>query len=462
MPGQKPMPQKKKVSGQQKSPTTTNRLGARQKQITFSGYSGNGIEVSFGKPWRLVLWEKTQYVPCWDLGEGVWMFNEWLETNSPHDKYCYEPMMDMGNKYCQARIIQKGPARTLVHWHYALCNQWGQIFHGNTTADEYYVTYPDGVTVRKLVAWPGTQSDFGGNPTFWEVGEWDIVNAKGSLPAEPIESPVLSLHNLKGDTVDLPWPAPDADMKYLCDKHPLIAGWNEYIGLLNLKDRPRAYTVIPRHQLLFPVLGCPYCGQDHPEFHIFPGAASWNFWPVMNKKRDWVGANKAQDHELGKFITGTALMCYQYGSTIRRKSKYPSRPLGFYRNVTPPAGTTWLSLNGAIEQDHTKEVDSIAAAWLKPAAQVATNWLFCGFSHPDRAYVFHPQGKKAPALECTFKNAELYNPVLILDEVVKNVTAVKVNGKPAEFVYQKEKDKTVVWVSHCGNDAVDIKVELGR
>jgi hypothetical protein len=199
-------------------------LKAVKTGIRFSGYSGPGIEVSFGKPWRLVLWEKFQYIPCWDLGGEAWMFNEWMETNSAYDRHCYEPMMDLENRYIRARIIEKGPARTIVHWHYADCNQLGQVFHGNTTADEYYVTYPDGTTIRRLVGWPGNESDFGGNPMFWEVGEWDILNAKGVSPDEVIANPFLSLHNLAGDTVDITWPFENKGMLYLCEKEPGIAG----------------------------------------------------------------------------------------------------------------------------------------------------------------------------------------------------------------------------------------------
>ena len=84
-----------------------------------------------------------------------------------------------------ARIVHAGEARAVVHWHYALCDNRFRIFHGNTTADETYTVYPDGIAIRKLVGWPGDENDFGGNPTLWEVGEWIVLNPAGTVPETP-------------------------------------------------------------------------------------------------------------------------------------------------------------------------------------------------------------------------------------------------------------------------------------
>jgi hypothetical protein len=142
----------------------TQAVRAFEDDISFSGITGPGIIVDFGKPWRLTFWNEAYYIPCWDLGRQ-WLTHEWLETGSTENLHCYEPMMDYECRYSSARILHAGEARAVVHWHYALCDNRFRIFHGNTTADETYTVYPDGIAIRKLVGWPGDESDFGGNPT---------------------------------------------------------------------------------------------------------------------------------------------------------------------------------------------------------------------------------------------------------------------------------------------------------
>ncbi|MCK4418493.1 hypothetical protein KAV79_01680, partial [Candidatus Aerophobetes bacterium] len=126
-------------------------MRAYQTELCFSGMRGKAVVVEPDKvAYRLVFWSKAQYVGCWDLGGGVWFTPEWLETNSPEDFHCYEPIMDKKLKYSKVRILESGPARAKVHWHYACCNMRYQVFHGNTTADEYYTVYPNGIAIRKL------------------------------------------------------------------------------------------------------------------------------------------------------------------------------------------------------------------------------------------------------------------------------------------------------------------------
>lgn len=75
-------------------------------------------------------------------------------------------------KYSRVSILEQGPARTKVHWHYACCNVRYEVFNGNTVADEYYTVYPDGVGVRKLVGWPGGEKILEGIPVsgrYWST-----------------------------------------------------------------------------------------------------------------------------------------------------------------------------------------------------------------------------------------------------------------------------------------------------
>jgi len=162
-------------------------LKAYECELTFSDFKRTAVIVEPDRPWRFVFWGGAQYAGCVDLGRNVWFTPEWLETNSPENFHCYEPIMDKKLKYTWVKIIEEGEARAIVHWHYACCDPRYRIFNGNTTADEYYTIYPDGVAVRRLVAWPGDQGDFGGNPNFWQVAEYILINGKGTTPEDNLE-----------------------------------------------------------------------------------------------------------------------------------------------------------------------------------------------------------------------------------------------------------------------------------
>ena len=95
---------------------------AYHDNVSFWGMDGPGIIIEFGKPWRLTFWSEANFIPCWDLGRQ-WPTHEWLETGSTEDLHCYEPMMDYELRYTNARIVQAGGARAVVHWHYALCER---------------------------------------------------------------------------------------------------------------------------------------------------------------------------------------------------------------------------------------------------------------------------------------------------------------------------------------------------
>ena len=69
-------------------------MKAVRKKLALWGTEGDAVIVETGHPWRLILWEKAQYVPCWDLGGDVWFTPEWFETNPPEDPHCYEVIMD--------------------------------------------------------------------------------------------------------------------------------------------------------------------------------------------------------------------------------------------------------------------------------------------------------------------------------------------------------------------------------
>ena len=224
-----------------------------------------------------------------------------------------------------------------------------RIFHGNTTADEYYTVYPDGIAIRRLVGWPGDESDFGGNPTLWEVGEWIVLNPAGTVPEDTLESPALRLTDLAGNVIDMSWPYYRQGPRSFCAQYPGMAHWGEYIGRVNFVDQPSPFAAFPNSQLLFPHVPCSVCGELHPEIRPFVGNQSDMHLPSY-KRSDYVGWKRANDH-VGKIPTTTSIASYGYGYG------YAPQPMPngartapvYQRLISPPRPTTWLSLQGVTE-----------------------------------------------------------------------------------------------------------------
>src|SRR4030043_1555568 len=104
-------------------------MKAYETQLSFSNNKGHAVIVEFDLNYRLVFWSKAQYVACWDLGKNVWFTPEWLETNSPEDNHCYEPIMDKKLKYSKVKIVESNNARAKVLWNYACADMRYRIFH---------------------------------------------------------------------------------------------------------------------------------------------------------------------------------------------------------------------------------------------------------------------------------------------------------------------------------------------
>jgi len=342
-------------------------MKAVRKKLSLWGTEGDAIIVETGQPWRLILWEKAQFVPCWDLGGDIWFTPEWFETGSPEDPHCYEVIMDKACRFSEASIVESGPARVTVHWKNALCNSLYEIFHGNTRSEEYYRVFPDGIAVRHLVGWPGNETADGLNPSIWEVEEFILINGPGVRPEDCVERVGFTLTNLAGDRLDLEWPHPFDEGQPLCKLKPEVAEWSEYIGVVHLRDRPEPFVAFPRDPLLFPAETCTACGKRHPQMNAFPGASNYSHWPA-NDSTEFVGWVLATDEEVQKQATHTSFVNCGY----------------HYGGKTPPRPSSWLFLTGAVTGG-VEEARTLTASWLRPAG-VRSPLLFEGYAYSQRAY----------------------------------------------------------------------------
>jgi len=435
---------------------------AYETDLEFSGMGGRAIVVEFGKPYRLVFWAGAQYVGCWDLGGGVWFTPEWLETNSPEDLHCYEPIMDKQLLYSRVKIMERGPARAKVHWHYACNDLRYRVFNGNTFADEYYTVYPDGIAIRKLVAWPGDENDHGGNPNFWQVLEYILINEAGVSPFDTVnKSKAFSFRNEKGNEISYGFPLP-TPRKPLCQRNPEVASWKTFIGQLHLVNRPSPFVIFPNDQRLFPHKPCTECGKDHPWFGLFAGASVFKHWPAYPRE-DFVLAVAADKDEMGKVATHTSFLDCNYTSIPADR---------------PPRPTSWLFLTGA-QVDDSIDLLELANAWLNPA-RVTTGFekegetdiegcaqgrvLYEGYAYSQRAYTFRKLGED----EISFRlepEVDVINPVFVIDGWLGQEAIVEINGGRVplnRYQVQREGSEIIVWLEQRIREKVNVRVVGGK
>ncbi len=399
-----------------------------ETQLAFSGTTGHAVIAECAHKHRLVLWSKAQYVPCLDLGDGVWFTPEWLETNSPEDFHCYEPIMDKKLKYSRASIVESNSVRGRVRWTYACNDMRYRIFHGDTTAEEIYTLYDDGVAVRKLTAFPGEQNGYGGNPNMWQVLEWIVVNGMGTDPDSTFPSKAaFELSNEKGDSISLDWPIQFDNFQPLCKAFPQIADWDIYIGRVNLKNRPSPFVIIAKDQRLFAYRRCCACGRNHPYFNLFSGVGNvYKHWPATDAEDFILGARGSD--VAGKQATHSSFVdCnYDFRPSFLEDDEASERAAGAYYVETPPRGTSWLFLVGATEGS-TENLAEIADSWYRPARVLTGNEctrsipgmssgpvLYEGYAYSERAYVLRSMAQEQVEFALMPRNPVI-NPVFIVN-----------------------------------------------
>jgi hypothetical protein len=429
-------------------------MRAYETQLQFSGKQGHAVVVDCDKPWRFVFWDKAQYVGCVDVGNGVWFTPEWCETNSPNDLHCYEPIMDKQLRWSKIQILESGPGRARVRWTYALNDMRYRIFHGDTHAEEIYTIYPDGMAVREVILWPGTQNNHGGNANLWQVAEWILINAAGTSPLDCLQMPEpFTLRDGGGGVINVPWPLPADNFSPFCSYYPQVAEWPMFVGKINLKEQPNPFLIICKNQALFPFMPCSACKGNHPYFNMFPGKNLYNVykhWPVTDMEDfiEWVPAGD----DIGKVATHTSFMDVNFA--LRRSSRdyIP----------TPDQGATWYMLVGATDNGTDgRELEQLAHSYQSPARIDVLRdpgerddlhrgrVLLEGYDFALRAYVLRKTGEDRVRLTMT-PSALQINPVFLISGWNAPGVRISVEGEELggdRYVAQACADGMSIWVS---------------
>ncbi len=270
---------------------TEQAMRATWDSLTFGGVTAQAFVVDVGLPSRLVAWEAAQHVPCMEIERGrLWLYSQWLETGgaAARSSGSFEPMADQQNRYTHAEVTELGPARIVLHWQYALFNRNTQrIFHGNTRAEEIYTVYPDGVMVRKVIAFPGNQNPVEGQPVVWETAEMGLIIGPGNTLENMIDpTAALRVRSGYGKSHEVRWPQENGRFKYprgpavfLCKSAPESRDWRTYIFRVGLRHMPEPFIVVPNRKDYFPRIPCAACGGNHPAFLVRTGPGHNRHWP---------------------------------------------------------------------------------------------------------------------------------------------------------------------------------------
>ncbi len=235
------------------------------------------VVVNFDEfPGRFVFWRGTSYIPHWVTENGIWYNNEFTETWS--DLGCHEPMSDKRCQSSYVRIIENNPARIVVHWRYALLDNWYNMSRVDSLTgwgdwtDEVYTIYPDGVGVRSVTLYSNQPTA----PAEWHEGI--LVMGPGQRPEDILEPEALTLANIVGDTHTFSWehgiPAEADSVGFVHVPREAI------IHLVNTKSTWKPFVIVsPESNPTWDI----YSHELRRDVSIFPW---WNHWPTAMNPSD--------------------------------------------------------------------------------------------------------------------------------------------------------------------------------
>ena len=362
---------------------------------------------------KLVFWRGTSLVPCWVTENGIWYTNEWLETWGSDVSSCAEPLMDRDCRFSRVRIIENHDARTVVHWRYALVDAYykfvavGDDLRGEW-CDEFYIIYPDYTGIRKMVLHYSKPI----RPHDW--AEQIVVLPPGTTPTEVINSPEITLVNMRGQTHSYTW---DSNLPVVLDEPE---GAN--IEVINLKSKYRPFLILPpepfetsemkRQSPFFRTYSAEQ-GKGYRPDPVPSVYGWWNHWPCAQVPGDgrWVLNPDRASH----FNLTTFLQWKDYELTDRTKTR--------------------IMLHGLTEKNPEELVD-LAKSWLQaPKARIlAGEFKNIGYDQAQRAFVFQANNNGSPSLLHleidASQESPLINPALIIKQWGKTPAEVVINDKP--------------------------------
>ena len=391
-------------------------------------------------PSRIVFWRGMNYSASYVSENGLWSGDQSLEVNSV-EKGCFEHMADKRCERASAKIIENNDARVVVHARYACVAIDGSfLIYRNQTdpdtgwgiwADEYYTIYPDGVTVRHMVA-----VNHNG------AGQWQetiLFNQPGARPEDTVEIEALTLANIDGESHTYSWEnGPPIKWSPKLEERMFPEPQGANIQMMNLRSQWKPYIIFEPDTPI-ESFGIP----PSLDYSKFP---CWNHWPVAQIPND--GRKVIVSDRPSSFTLANARV------KIHRDENGASLTMLYGMTDQPAASLAPLSMS-----------------WNSAPAVTLMGSGFAGGAHDksQRAYVFTRTDDKSGALEFTLdanEDAPVYHPAFVVKNWGKQGATLTVDGqaiprgKDFRFGHHKTVDGTdlVVWVKVQNTQKTNFKL----
>jgi hypothetical protein len=376
--------------------------------------------------YKMVFWHGTTYNMNLVTENGRWIGDQSAEA--PRSEYgCVEHMSDKQARYSHVRLIENSPARTVVHWRYALTDvlynigERDPISGWGDWADEYYTIYPDGLAVRHFLVH--------GPRKGYSITEPATLNNPGEKAEDNVSIQAATLANLDGETRTFSWETWPSDGGIRGEFFNPVPNAN--IAIVNTKSDFKPVYIYEPGTLIIPYGGGAV--ETRPWFSKFP---IWNHWPVSQIPSD--GRNAlALDR-----VSSSAILSPEPPETKRaRDGAVEGR---FLMGLTNQPVTAMLP---------------VARAWLQsPELKVSgEDFASEGYSRDDRAYHVHRLAQGNTKLEFSIQASEkspAVNPAFVIDGWGRGGVSLKLNGKAVPegkdfrvgHIDRLEGSSLVVWI----------------
>ena len=344
--------------------------------------------------YKLVFWRGTNYIPHWVSENNIWYNNEFNEAWETIGSS--EPMSDKQCRYSHVRIIENNPARVVIHWRYALNDvnyriAWPDEETGwGDWSDEYYIIYPDGYGIRKVILHTSHFADDARHTDDYghEWQEGIVVYHAYTTPEEAVNIDAVHVANMKGESAKWTWTIPgNPDVK-------VPEGSN--IALMNLKSEWKPFIVSGE--------GC--------NMHAYEGSQGgsrfrWrSHWPTTLEPTPGRDSDGTQASH-GSYYHITNIPVHEISENKITK----------------------VMLHG-MTMNSVDELVPVAKSWLQPPSIVdVSGCKSVEYDQTERAFIIEePNGKISFEIEAGQENP-IINPVFIVKTSESQVPRIKVNGK---------------------------------
>jgi hypothetical protein len=392
-------------------------------------------------PSRIVFWRGTNYGACYVSENSLWAGDQSLEVNSA-ETGCYEHMADKKCAFSTAKILESNDARVVVHARYASVGIDGKFLDPDPLtgwglwSDEYFTIYPDGVSVRYVVA---TNHNGGGQ---WQ--ETLLYNQPGDRPEDTVDIAAFTLANEKGEThtyswedgPPLKWKDPSSPERYF--RVPA----DPNIQLVNFRSQWKPYLIF-EPGVKIEGFGIP----PSSDYSMFP---CWNHWPVAQLPND--GRKAIVSDRPSHFSLASS-------RPVIHRADGNSEAMFLYGMTDQPAET----------------LAPLSRSWNSAPAVRLTGSGYEGgaYKKSERAYMFTAKAPDAGPLEFSLdatQGSPIQNPAFVVKNWGNRPATLSIDGKDIprgkdfRFGHNKTLEGTdlIVWVKTQGEKKTSFKIEAPK